>query len=209
MSYFLPLLLLVVMVGIFASLMREGLWSNAITFINVAIAGLVATNFFEPVAEYFDAKMPSGTFFWDLIALWLVFAATFGVLRLATDNVSKVAVRFKKPLEMLGGYFFAILTAWVFLCFLAMTLHTAPLSREFFFGGFRAESPIFFGMKPDRLWLAWVQKLSRGPYDRMQTAEERKAEAYVFDPKAEFMPKYATRRVQYSRTDTFSGKPAE
>lgn len=209
MTYFLPLLLLVMMVGIFASLMKEGMWSNALVFINVTVAGLVATNFFEPVAEFLDSKIPSGTYFWDIISLWLLFAVTFGVLRIVTDNVSKVSVRFRKPFDQLGGYFFAILTAWVVLCFTTMTLHTAPLSREFFFGGFRAESPVFFGTKPDRLWLAWVQKLSIGPYDRMQTDEERKAEAYVFDAKADFMPKYLTRRVQYSRTDTFSGQPAE
>ncbi len=53
MTYFLPLLLLVMMVGIFASLMREGMWSNALVFVNVVVAGLVATNFFEPVAEFF------------------------------------------------------------------------------------------------------------------------------------------------------------
>jgi hypothetical protein len=207
MSYLLPLLLLVLMVSIFASLMREGMWSNSIVFINVTIAGLVATNFFEPLADFLEAKMASGTYFWDIISLWLIFAATYGVLRTMTDNVSKYAVRFRKPFDQLGGYFFAVLTAWVFLCFLTMTLHTAPLSREFFFKGFRAESPVFFGMKPDRLWLAWVQTLSRGPYDRMQTDKEREAEVYVFDPKAEFMPKYNTRRVQYSRSETFSGLP--
>jgi hypothetical protein len=208
-SYLLPLLFLVLVVGIFASLMREGMWSNALAFVNVTISGIVATNFFEPLAEFLDGKMPSGTMFWDIISLWLIFAATYGVLRIITDNVSRVAVRFRKPFDQLGGYFFALLTGWVVLCFLTMSLHTAPLARNFFFGGFRPEGKVFFVMQPDRLWLAWMQQLSQGPYDRMQTPEEREAEAYVFDPKSEFMPKYMTRRLQYSRTETFTGKPAE
>lgn len=209
MSYLLPLLLAVVMISVFAALMREGLWGNAITFFNVTIAGLLATNFYEPVAELFESKMPSGTMFWDIIAVWLLFAIAYGVFKIATDNVSKFQVRFKKPIDMVGGYFFAAWTSWVLLCFLTMTLHMAPLSREFFFKGFRAESAMFFGLKPDRLWLAWMQSLSQGAYERMQSEEERKSKAYVFDPQGEFMPKYQTRREQYSRTDTFSGLPAD
>ncbi len=209
MSYFLPLLLFVLVVSVFATLMREGMWSNAINFFNVVIAGILATNFFEPLAEFLTEKMPSGTMFWDLISLWLIFGVAFGLFKIITDNVSKVSVRFKNPFDQIGSYVFAALTGWVLLCFLMMTLHTAPLGREFFFKGFRSESANFFGLKPDRLWLAWIQKLSKGPYDRMgQTAEEIKAKAYVFDPQGEFMPKYQTRREQYSQVDTFSGIPS-
>lgn len=209
MSYALPVLLFVLVLSVFATLMREGLWSNAITFFNVVIAAVLATNFFEPLADFLTEKLPSGTMFWDIICVWAIFAAAFGVFKIVTDNVSKISVRFKKPIELGGSYFFAAWTSWVLLCFLMMTLHTAPLSREFFFKGFRAESATFFGLKPDRLWLGWIQKLSKGPYDRMQSAEELKAKAYVFDPKGEFMPKYATRREQYSQSETFSGLPAD
>lgn len=209
MSYFLPLLMLVFMVGIFAALMREGMWSNAITFFNVVIAALLATNFFEPLADYLDDLVPGGTYLWDIIAVWVLFAAFLGLFKIITDRASTYAVRFRKPLDQIGGYFFAAWVAWVMLCFTTMTLHTAPLARNFFFGGFRPESPVFFVLKPDRLWLAWTQSLSRGAYERLQSAEEREAEKYVFDPRGEFMPKYATRRAQYALTDTLTGKKSQ
>ncbi len=47
---------------------------------------------------------------------------------------------------------------------------------------------MILGLAPDRQWLAFVQKESMGAFCR---SDER-----VFDPKAEFMPKYATRRTQ-------------
>lgn len=209
MAILLPLLLVVLMVSVFASLMREGLWSNALTLVNVIVAALMATNFFEPLAAFLESKVASGTMFWDLLSLWAIFGAVFFFSKTITDAASRVSLRFKKPIDQAGGYFFAAWTAWVLVCFLCMTLHTAPLSRNFFFEGFTPERPIFFGIKPDRLWLAWVQKLSQGPYDRLQSPEDRQAQKFVFDPQGKFMRNYATRRAQYEKTDTFTGLPSQ
>ncbi len=203
MSMLFPFLLIAVLVGVFASLMREGLWSNAIALVNVITAGLIATNFFEPLADWLTKKVPSGKYFWDFLVLWVLFAVTLFVLRSATDRVSRVRVRFKKPIEAAGGYLFALWTAWVFVCFLTMTLHTAPLSRNFLFGGFRPESRMLFGTAPDRLWLAFVHRLSKGPYRRR--AFDLDPERYTFDPHATFMPRYASRREHYAGLkDTFA-----
>ena len=45
-----------------------------------------------------------------------------------------------------------------------MTLHTAPLARHFLGGAFQREpdSKMFFGLAPDRVWLAWVHRESKG-----------------------------------------------
>jgi hypothetical protein len=84
-----------------------------------------------------------------------------------------------------------------------MTFHTAPLAREFMWKGFRPEDAVFFGLKPDRQWLGFVQMVSRGSLARM--VDETAPEKYVFDPRAEFMPKYASRRGQYELVDTVTG----
>ncbi|MBX9788227.1 MAG: hypothetical protein K2Y37_04885 [Pirellulales bacterium] len=199
----LPILLVVVMIAIFAALMRDGLWSNLLMLVNVVTAGLVAMTFFEPVANLLTKQLPSGTMFWDLVALWGLFAATLGALRAITDQVSRIRVRFKPPVEMVGGYLLALAVAYVGMAFAATTLHTAPLARNFLWGGFRPEDPLLFGLKPDRQWLAFVQMVSRGSLARL--TEEGKEEQYVFDPKAEFMPKYASRRSKYELTPTFTG----
>ncbi len=171
--------------------------------VNVITAGLVATNFFEPVAALLTKQLPKGTLFWDMIALWGLFAATLGVLRAITDRVSRIRVRFKPPIEMAGGYVLALAVAYVGMAFAATTFHTAPLSRNFLWRGFRPEDPLLFGLKPDRQWLAFVQMVSQGSLARLM--DEGNEEKYVFDPKAEFMPKYASRRSKYEETTTFTG----
>lgn len=199
MTFLLPALLVVLGIGVFASTMREGLWSNAVTLVNVVTAALIATNVWEPIASMLDEQLPSLTFFWDLVLLWALFAVALLILRLCSDNVSKVKVRFKKPIDLFGGLFFAAWVAWVSVCFTAMTLHTAPLTREFLFKGFRAEDHMMFGLAPDRRWLGFVQRMSQGPFSR--AAPQDDPEAHVFDRHGEFMPKYASRRGRYDATE--------
>ena len=55
---------------------------------------------------------------------------------------------------------------------------------------------MILGLAPDRQWLGFVQKESMGTFCCSATPEEWAIEKYVFDPKADFMPKYATRRQQ-------------
>ena len=57
----------------FASLMNNGLWTNTLTLVNVLTAGLVATNYFEPLADLLDKQEPSLTYVWDFLAIWLIF----------------------------------------------------------------------------------------------------------------------------------------
>jgi len=203
-SFLFPIILGALFVGIFASVMNEGLWSNAITFINIVTAALLATNFFEPLAEWFEKKFPNLDYFWDIVSLWLVFAVAFGLMRTMTDLVSRVRVRFKKPVNQAGSWFFAAWIAWVTVCFTMMTLHTAPLSRNFMDGAFRPEDRMLYGLGPDRLWLGFMQRMSLGPLARW--ASDSNPEEYVFDPRSKFMPMYATRRDEYAATETFTGK---
>ena len=50
MTSILPLLMFVILFAIVAACFGEGMWSNAVRLVNVVTAGLLATNFFEPVA---------------------------------------------------------------------------------------------------------------------------------------------------------------
>jgi len=192
MTIVISALFLLVFLVVLATLGNEGMWSNAIVLFNVVTAALVATNFWEPIVAACMKSAPSYVYLWDFLALWGLFAATYVVLRLATDNVSRVRVRFPKLADMIGSYVFALIIGWALVCFLAMTLHTAPLSRNFLFGGFQPEQSQFFGLAPDRQWLGFMQKQSMGSFSRGAPADQ--PEAHVFDPRGEFMIKYATRR---------------
>ncbi len=202
MTAILPLLMIVLIFACVATLYADGMWSNAVRLINVVTAALLATNFFEPLARWLDGWQPSYTYLWDFLSLWAIFAFSFGILCEVTNRISQVKVRFLKIADRVGSGVLALWIGWVMVCFTMMTLHTAPLSREFLFKGFQPEERMVFGLAPDRQWLGFTQKMSMGAFSRSATPDEWARGKYVFDPKGEFLPKYATRRAQLQENIT-------
>jgi Colicin V production protein len=196
---FLSILLLLIFLAVFASLATQGLWSNTITLVNVITSALMATNYFEPVANFLDDQEPSLTYVWDLFAIWLIFGITMVVLRAATDYMSKIKVRFITPVEKAGGYLMAAWVGWIVLCFTTMTLHTAPLARNFLGGAFQKQpdSKMLFGLAPDRVWLAWVHRESQGALSRFSRVAP-------FDPQGDFIVRYSNRRGEFDRQLSFT-----
>ncbi len=188
----LSILLVVLFVAVFASLMTQGLWSNTVTLVNVITAALIATNYFEPVANFLDRQEPSFTYVWDLAAIWLIFGFTMVVLRTATDYMSNIKVRFFMPVEKVGGIIMAVWVSWIVLCFTTMTMHTAPLARHFAGGAFQQQpdSKMLFGLAPDRVWLAWVHRESKGAMSRFSGAAP-------FDRQGDFIVRYSNRRGEF------------
>ncbi|MCE9546143.1 MAG: CvpA family protein [Planctomycetia bacterium] len=209
MGFILPLILFGILVLIIALVGSEGLWHATITFFNVMTAALLATNYFEPVSEWLDYHGPTFTYLIDYLVLWGLFVMFFIVFRTLTDLVSRVKVRFKRPVDIFGGYLVAAWTAWVLICFTGMSLHTAPLARNYFGGTFQEtpETRMFAGLAPDRQWLALVHKLS------MQSLRTGNEGEHVFDPQGDFILRYAQRRADYEtkegiRVNREVGQPA-
>lgn len=189
---YLTLILVIIFFACMAFLYNGGLWGNAITLINVVTSALLATSWYEPFATYLQNNVDASyTYVWDFLAFWGVFAGVMGVLRAITDNLSKVKVRFKKPIDMAGGLVFAVWVGWVMICFTLTTLHTAPLARNSFGGAFAPTpmSNMFMGFAPDRQWLAFAHKMSKGTFAR--------SKPNPFDPTGEFILKYGARREQF------------
>jgi hypothetical protein len=190
---FLTVLLVIIFVGCFASLMKSGLWSNTITLVNVITAALVATNYFEPLADFFERQEASLGYVWDFFAIWLIFVIVVSILRAATDYVSRIKVRFYVPVEQVGGLVMAIWVSWIVLCFATATLHAAPLARNFLNGAF-APTPtakmLFGTFAPDQVWLGWAHRESKGTLSRF-------VKGSPFDPQGEFILKYGNRREEF------------
>ena len=186
--FFLILILFVAVLG------TDGLWQNILMFFNVLIAATLMMNFFEPLALWLDYKLPTYTYIIDLLVFWGLFAF-FGLLfRFCTGYLSKVRVRFLKPVDIAGGMLVALWTGWIMVSLTATSLHLAPLPVSSFGGAFQPtpESRLFFGLAPDRKWLSLMHKLSEGGFSRAAT--EADPEQYVFDPESTFVLTYGARR---------------
>ncbi len=166
MTWLFPLLLFIVFLATALCLLAEGMWSNAIRFINVVFAGLLATNFFEPTAKLLEGAMKGGSYWWDFVSLWVLFALFVTILQTITNRVSRVKVRFLAIVNKAGGIALACVTAAVLVCFANFTMHTAPLAERAFQGGFPSAS----SMSPDRQWVRFVSLTSGGSLARFGSA---------------------------------------
>ncbi len=187
-----------------AMLIREGLWSNALTFINAVTAGLIATSYWELLATWLEGLgdfMGSLTYGLDFLSMWGIFFLTYAILRTITDSLSKVRVRFKLPVEYLGGGLFAVMTAWLMVCFTAMTFHMAPLSQEFMSGALQPDKDhaVLLGTAPDQQWLGFARYITgKGSFSR--------GSSNGFDPNKKFVVRYGERRFRFEQTEKFRVK---
>lgn len=186
---YLTLLLLVIFFCCLGFTVQNGIWGNGILLIIVVSSGLLAVSYFEPLADYLQSMEPTYTYLFDFLAFWAVFAISAGVLRALTDKLSTVKVKFRKPFDQIGGMILGAWVGWAMICVTLMSLHSAPLARNFMQGAFQ-EKPntrMFLGLAPDRLWLGFAQKSSEGAFSAGQP----------FDPFGEYILKYSERRARF------------
>src|SRR5262245_4243374 len=105
---------LIVLFASTAMLVREGLWSNSISFINIIISGLVAFGFYAPLTIFLDERTGGQyTYLLDFTVIWFLYAVTMVICRALTGAASKTRMRFKHPIDPIGGPAFGFLAAWV------------------------------------------------------------------------------------------------
>jgi len=184
------LFLLLVFVGTAAALWFQGLWSAAVTVVNLLLAMMIATTFFEPLSTMIEGfGAGSFTYLLDFVVLWLLFFFAFGILRAITDSLSQTQVGFDLPVEMAGRSLLAVFCGWLVVCFVAFSLQMAPLNSANPLGAWSTpQSASFAFVSPDRLWLGFMFSRSQGAL----------AGGRVFDSQAEFPVKYHDRRVKYA-----------
>ncbi len=153
------IVLIAIVAGVTYFVAQEGPWGAAFTLFSVIIAGLVAMNFFEPLANALGNTMG---FAWqtkvDIIALLGIFSLIVFLMRMGTDALMPTYVEVHGLLWDIGRWALGAATGYVVMAIALTALHTAPLPREF--AGFTPERGNFFNMAPDRQWLAFVQYVS-------------------------------------------------
>jgi hypothetical protein len=137
-----------------------GFWSNVLTFINMLLAGIVATNLWEPLCNNGEVERPSPfTYLLDFLAIWFVFLSAFALFRMITDYISRYKVQFHIAMEMVGRTLASIAIALLFMSFTMFTLHLSPLPVAPF-GQVLGMPPR--AISPDSWWLAFIGYTSRG-----------------------------------------------
>ena len=186
-----------------------GLWNNLLSLVNFLLAALLASSLYENVAALLASASPmikSYDYLLEFISVWLIFCASFGVLRGLTEFLSAKRVQFDNLTELIGRSLLSVWLGFAFLQFTMFTFHLAPLAPSDYAVNPR-ESVLGFG--PDRMWLSLIQSRSRGAlsagksstqfgladtYSLPVHADDTELDARVFDPNGQFILEKTQRR---------------
>jgi|GEM_PF-4379007 len=142
-----------------------GFWSNLVSMVNVLLAGLVATSFYQNASNYMLQVDDSWILIVDFVTVWLLFALTYVVLRGLTEQLSKVRVRFHPVLEYAGRTLATLATGFLFVSFLSFTLLLAPIPLD---DAATLNDKSFF---PEQIWGQLAMELSNNSLSAHPTSQ--------------------------------------
>jgi hypothetical protein len=157
------ILIIVLFAGV-AMMVREGLWSNTIMLVNIMISGLVSFGFYSPLVIYIDEKTDGEHTYWlDFAVIWALYCAAFVITRTLSATISRTRMRFKNPIDPIGGPVMGLFAAWVLAAFTLATLHTSPMLKDSFSGKLVHDDVMSASMltSPDAAWLRFVETMSQ------------------------------------------------
>ncbi len=167
---------------------REGLLTAICNLVNLMIAGLVAFNFFEPLAGELESPL-KGTFlegFEDGLALFIPFAVVLGVMRVVINNLANAEVELPALLQQIGSGLVALMTGYLAAGFLIVVFQTLPWDQKFLGFEYTADANVTRVMPPDHVWLALMH--------RAGNATLAYSPPSTFDPEGTFELRYARLR---------------
>jgi hypothetical protein len=137
---------------------REGIFTAFTMLVNVILAGLIAFNFWEPLADLLDSSLRDSFLdgYQDLFLLIALFCVSLGLLRAATNNLANKQIAFPAVLQQFGAAGIGLLIGYLVTGFLLCALQTLPWHRNFmdFEPRSRNEGDMRRLLPPDRVWLA-------------------------------------------------------
>jgi phage-related holin len=207
------LLIILTFFAVIASTWWFGIWNNLLTLMNMILAGLIASAFYEGLARTLQQSMGYKNLV-DFLAVWILFVVSFIVLRALTDITSSRKLNFDPLVEMIGQSILSIWIACVFLAFTLFTLHLSPLTPSDFQANATDST---MGIGPDRMWLAFIQSRSRGALSASKEAnflakkysledhpDDVELNVRVFDPRGTFIQENLSRRTKLAAKKALS-----
>ncbi len=174
------------MAGVAYAHWREGIFTGFCALINVLISGVVAFNFWEPLANALEPGFENSFFkgYEDLICLVLLFCISFGLIRFAYDKMTVNLIDHYPIVQQFGGAFFGLLSGYLISGFLIAVLQTLPWHENFM--GFeprnKRESTQRSIFPPDRVWLATMRRagaytFASSYYENLSSGAEKGSKA--------------------------------
>ncbi|WZO96677.1 hypothetical protein EP7_003682 [Isosphaeraceae bacterium EP7] len=175
--------IVVIMLGMTYALMSEGLWGAALMFFNALFAGMIAFNFYEPLAAIIATNVSFLENFADSLCLMGIYAGSLFVLRITTDRIAPAMVRFPSMLYMIGGIIFGLGASIVTMSIMLLAYEASPVDKKVF-GSIDYKSKPPFGQGLDRSWLGFFQFVSGYPFARYgnESRDREFGTAHAFDP---------------------------
>lgn len=171
---------------------REGVLPAFAMCVNILLAGLIAFNFFEPIAVELEPLLTDSFLhgYEDSFGLVALFSLALLFLRWASNALIHTELPYHPIVQQAGAALFGMLAGYLVAGFLLCVAQTLPLDEHFlkFDAAVNPHShneKIRRLMPPDRVWLALMHRASKASFDWDETA---------FDPDGSFELRYARER---------------
>src|SRR5271170_6315201 len=131
MELIINLIIVVLILGLTYALTSEGLWGAALMFFNVVFGAMIAFNFYEPLARLIDST-GIGWGFSDTLCMLGLFCVSVLLLRMTTETIAPVMVKFPAPIYHAGRLVFGLAGAVVTMSVIILAFHAAPVNKKIF-----------------------------------------------------------------------------
>jgi hypothetical protein len=193
MAAVIDLIIVGLILGLTYALTSEGLWGSALMFFNVVFGGLIAFNFYEPLARLLD-RTGINWGFSDTLCMLGLFCASVVLLRMTTETIAPAMVKFPTPIYHVGRLIFGVGGALVTMAILILGLEAAPVHKKIL-NAIQYDSKPPFGLGLDHQWLGFFQHTTGAVFARYGAGGQRDpfreygqgGPVHVFDPRAEWL----------------------
>ena len=160
MAYLVDAILVGITLGVGVAMYGQGMWGAGIMFVNILFGGIVAFNFYEPLAAFLVGNVWDFAGYVDCLCLGGIFTLTVLLLRLSTDYLSPQMVKFPPLLDFVGRVFFGLAAGALTVGILITFFETAPVGKKVF-GVIGPDSRAPFNIGLDHVWLNTFEHLTK------------------------------------------------
>jgi hypothetical protein len=192
MKIIMDLIIAFLVLGLTYVLTSEGLWGAALMFFNIIFGGMIAFNFYEPLAKLLDSTGINWGFS-DTLCMLGLFCISVGLLRMTTETIAPAMVRFPMPVYHVGRLIFGLGGALATMAIVILAFHAAPVHKKIFTAvSYDSKPP--FGMGVDHQWLGFFQYETGAVFTTLGAGQRDPHHQYgqggavkVFDPHARWL----------------------